>query len=1091
MSGRAKVVENRRSPRRRRARIHALEFDDLSEAFCHLTPHTTLLMKTPTTLLLLLALAVPACAAEDLSPVLQQALFEEEANHNLDAAIKGYQSVVAQADEERKLAATAVFRLGECYRKLGKTNDAIAQYQRVLDQFGDQTNLVTLSLQNLTGLRPSGPVAALKALSPAQAEAHRLLIERLQLEIRAAEADVQRQKELFRQGLVAAGDGSAAEARLLDLRRQLILAQDSGPAGLADKAGGVSAPAQHFSPVARAQMKELLEGEIKVAEQLLAEQRKKISVGTAAPGDEDRFEREVLGLKRQLLAVDGLTTPGERKQWRDMLLEEIALAEKAVQTERVKLNNGKSLPSELAKLQRDVFALKRELVTFDATPTAGTTPRASVEPSPPPKPDAEDAEIGRIQSVLKDSPDLINATRSQSNVAGTRGMHFTMLYQAVVAGQPRVAEFLLANGADVNAQNPSSRNSNVSDTALHAAVNGGNKAMVKLLIDRGAQVDARDGSNETPLHVAAGKGFKAIAELLLDAKADVNAKAYDGTTPLHEAVRQGFRNVAELLMARGADVNAQGVTSESWDNNRPPGLQGTPLNYALTLNKPAMTELLLAGKADPNARNKSGHTPLYYALSSGTNALAMLLKAGANPNDKVPTGQRASWTPLHYFVANGWVEGAAMLLAVGADPNAILAVGFGGDSQKNYAPLMIATTVGGQNVVEMVDLLLANKAEPNLKTDAGNAPLHRALSIDQPDRRAAAARSLVRAGADVNTPDSNGELPLVRAVLLDDKELVELLLQNKANPNARSHEGYTPLHLAIGYRKPKEIVELLLAFKADPNAIDRQGRTPLDYVKSGVNLGRSGFAMPAPVSINFGQAGVAQTTYSDSSAETPAAKRQNELLTLLRTSGGLDYAPRPEQITLTRRSNGRLKAGFYKGTNESNRFTLYELIAAARVDGRAEGWSFPDFSRITISRINPKTGKLEDIKVDMDAALKSGDCSRDVPLQWGDLVNVPEAEHGLNERSHGLTSDFINALAKCLERTVSVTVKGQTKNLPLATGRQVVAQSASGGAGAYAFSNVEFWLDPVLRGSGLLLTSSDLSRVKVKRRDAATGATKE
>jgi hypothetical protein len=201
-----------------------------------------------------------------------------------------------------------------------------------------------------------------------------------------------------------------------------------------------------------------------------------------------------------------------------MLLREIDLAEKAVQFERQKLDSGKSIPTELAKLQRDVFALKRELVTFDATPPGAVAARASAEPFTSPQPDKEDAEISRIQTLLKDSPDLINAKGSQPGLGGVPGGGGrTMLYQAVLAGWSRVAEFLLANGADVNAQNPSSRNPNYSDTALHAAVMGGNKAMVKLLIDKGAVVDSRDGNNQTPLYVAAGRGFKAIAEQLLDA----------------------------------------------------------------------------------------------------------------------------------------------------------------------------------------------------------------------------------------------------------------------------------------------------------------------------------------------------------------------------------------------------------------------------------------------------------------------------------------------------------------------------------------------------------------------------------------------
>jgi tetratricopeptide (TPR) repeat protein len=84
-------------------------------------------------------------ATNDLSGALQKGLFEEEANHNLDTAIAAYQSVATQFDKDRKLAATAIFRLGEVYRKQGKTNEADAQYERILREFPDQTELVKLS----------------------------------------------------------------------------------------------------------------------------------------------------------------------------------------------------------------------------------------------------------------------------------------------------------------------------------------------------------------------------------------------------------------------------------------------------------------------------------------------------------------------------------------------------------------------------------------------------------------------------------------------------------------------------------------------------------------------------------------------------------------------------------------------------------------------------------------------------------------------------------------------------------------------------------------------------------------------------------
>ena len=98
-----------------------------------------------TIIVLALALAVQLHAADALTERLQRGLFEEEANRNLDAAIKEYQSVVAQSDDQRKVTATALFRLGECYRKLGKTNEAAAFYQRITRDFSEQEQLAKLA----------------------------------------------------------------------------------------------------------------------------------------------------------------------------------------------------------------------------------------------------------------------------------------------------------------------------------------------------------------------------------------------------------------------------------------------------------------------------------------------------------------------------------------------------------------------------------------------------------------------------------------------------------------------------------------------------------------------------------------------------------------------------------------------------------------------------------------------------------------------------------------------------------------------------------------------------------------------------------
>ena len=82
-------------------------------------------------------------ATNDLASLLQQGLLDEEAGHDLQAAIGDYQSLAAQFDKDRQVAATAVYRLGECYRKLGQTNEAVAQDERIVREFRNQNTLVT------------------------------------------------------------------------------------------------------------------------------------------------------------------------------------------------------------------------------------------------------------------------------------------------------------------------------------------------------------------------------------------------------------------------------------------------------------------------------------------------------------------------------------------------------------------------------------------------------------------------------------------------------------------------------------------------------------------------------------------------------------------------------------------------------------------------------------------------------------------------------------------------------------------------------------------------------------------------------------
>jgi len=172
---------------------------------------------------------------------------------------------------------------------------------------------------------------------------------------------------------------------------------------------------------------------------------------------------------------------------------------------------------------------------------------------------------------------------------------------------------LLDRHANINTRDRSN------NTPLHHASLNGHHQCIELLLDRHADIHAFGCHASTPLHYTSSKGNHQCIELLLDRHADINARAYTNSTPLHYTSSKGNHQCIELLLDRHADVNALAY------NNY------TPLHLASKHGHPQCIELLLDHGADIHARDNSQLTPLHHAsLNANRRSIEILLDRGAD-----------------------------------------------------------------------------------------------------------------------------------------------------------------------------------------------------------------------------------------------------------------------------------------------------------------------------------------------------------------------------------------------------------------------------------------------------------------------------
>lgn len=200
-------------------------------------------------------------------------------------------------------------------------------------------------------------------------------------------------------------------------------------------------------------------------------------------------------------------------------------------------------------------------------------------------------DLAKVQVLIGNDPGLISVKDELGN---------TPLHISAIVGSAPIADFLLVNGADINAQN------NQLLTPLHEAIYNKQEAVAILLIEKGADINRQELAGNTPLHQTAYSNNATIAGLLISKGAGLEIRNRNNYTPLGALTRSTHNyEVAEVLVKGGADVNAR------WTNG------ATPLNDAASYSDGRVIDLLMDHLADFDTTGENLRFTLNSAVSRG------------------------------------------------------------------------------------------------------------------------------------------------------------------------------------------------------------------------------------------------------------------------------------------------------------------------------------------------------------------------------------------------------------------------------------------------------------------------------------------
>lgn len=381
--------------------------------------------------------------------------------------------------------------------------------------------------------------------------------------------------------------------------------------------------------------------------------------------------------------------------------------------------------------------------------------------------------------------------------------NWTPLTRAIKDYREDVVKLLLEIGADVNYQ------SSEGYPPIWYAYNY-NNSYISLLVQKGAEIDVKIGTNEnTLLMLAVSNGNETLSTQLLNLKADTSLTNKWGWNAYMIALEKGV--TSSQFMTK---LVAQGISQQ----------QKALASFFVAARNGETDELRLLLAQSPqllNALSYEGKTALAVAATNNRKEAALfLLEQGAATHAEA----EGQWDALTIAVHHQYYELAKIFLDKGFPVN---------DNGGNCLGLVQAIT---HNNHEIFQLLLEKGG--NIETDCGYGQtlLYEAVYKNHLDF----VETLLQMGADPDVPNKGGYYPIYQAVYYKYMAVLKKLLQMGANPNAKNEWGETPLYVCANqYHCTEEIyakmAELLLEYGADYSLTNRWHTSPYEQAKSSNN----------------------------------------------------------------------------------------------------------------------------------------------------------------------------------------------------------------------------------------------------------------